>query len=253
MTESPTPVIAGWRLQVYPELGSTSDHLANLAAAGEGAGLAVLALRQTSGRGSRGRGWQSPTGNLSLSVLLRPTLGLAEAGMWPLLAGLALFETAATALPGPSGLLLKWPNDVLLRGRKLAGILIDTALDPAGDVRWLILGMGANLAVAPAVPGRDTACLADAGITPPAPEAFATTLLSALAAWHETWRREGQEPVHRAWLARAHPVGTALTVTYGESRLEGHFAGLSDQGYLLLRTASGMRVLPTGDVLLSPT
>ncbi len=253
MTECPLPAVAGWRLQVCPELGSTSDHLAALAASGEPEGLAVLALRQTNARGSRGRGWQSPSGNLSLSVLLRPTHGLAEAGMWPLLAGLALHETAAAELPDPSGLLLKWPNDVLLRGRKLAGILIDSALDPAGGVRWLILGMGANLAVAPAVPGRGTACLAEEGIAPPAPEAFARTLLAALAAWHDTWRREGQGPVHGAWLARAHPVGTALTVTYGQTRLDGRFAGLSEQGYLLLRTPDGLRTLPTGDVLLSPT
>ena len=172
--------------------------------------------------------------------------------MWPLLAGVALAETAAPLLPDPAALSLKWPNDVLLSGRKLAGILIDTALDTAGALRWLIIGMGANLAVAPDVPGRATACLADTGVTPPAPEAFARSLLAAIGAWEERWRREGPEPVRSTWLARAHPIGTPLSVAYGETRLDGRFAGLSDQGHLLLRTADGLRSLPTGDVLLSP-
>ncbi len=180
-----------WRLQVHEAIGSTSDHCAALAAAGEPAGLAVLALRQTSGRGSRGRGWQSPIGNLSLSVLLRPSGTLGDAGSWPLLVGIAVAEAARPLLPDPAALSLKWPNDVLLRGRKLAGILIDTALDQAGGLRWLIIGIGANLAVAPEVPGRVTACLPDEGVAPPPPEAFARDVLDRLAHWHSVLLRRG--------------------------------------------------------------
>ena len=244
--------LPGWRLQVHAELGSTSDHLAALAAAGEPAGLAVLAMRQTSGRGSRGRGWQSPAGNLSLSVLLRPGGGRAEAAGWPLLAGVALADTVTPLLPDPAALALKWPNDLLLRGRKLAGVLIDTALEPDGGVRWLIVGIGANLAIAPELPGRATACVADEGGSVPPPEEFARALLGRLAAWRARMLRDGPAAVHAAWLARAHPPGTALTVTFGETRLDGQFAGLSAEGHLLLRTADGLRTLSTGEVLLSP-
>jgi BirA family biotin operon repressor/biotin-[acetyl-CoA-carboxylase] ligase len=238
-----------WRLEVHAELGSTSDRIAALAAAGEPAGLAVLALRQTAARGSRGRGWQSPVGNLSLSVLLRPAGDVMAAGRWSLLAAVALAETASALLPDPAALELKWPNDVLLRRRKLAGILIDTAVDGAGALRWLILGMGVNLAVAPEVPGRATAALAEEGIEPPAPEPFARALLDRLAAWEA----RSLPDLHAAWLARAHPLGTPLAVAYGAQRLEGRFAGLSPEGHLLLDTADGRRTLATGEVLLSPT
>lgn len=246
-------IAPAWRLEVHDALGSTSDRCASLAAAGEPGGLAVLALRQTSARGSRGRGWQSPAGNLSLSVLLRPAGTLADAGGWPLLTGVAVVEAARPLLPDPAALSLKWPNDVLLRGRKLAGILIDTALDPAGGLRWLVIGVGANLAVAPDVPGRETACLANEGIAPPPPENFARDLLDRLAHWHSVLLGDGFPAIRAAWLARAHPVGTALAIAVGEIRVEGAFAGLSPEGHLLLRTPGGIRTFATGEVLFSPS
>ena len=242
-----------WRLQVHEAIGSTSDHCATLAAAGEPGGLAVLALRQTKGRGSRGRGWQSPIGNLSLSVLLRPSGTLGDAGGWPLLTGIAVADTVRPLLPDPAALVLKWPNDVLLRGRKLAGILIDTSLDNAGGLRWLVIGIGANLAVAPELPGRVAACLPDEGVAPPPPEDFARALLGHLARWHSVLQRDGFAAIREAWLERAHPVGTTLTVAFADQRVEGAFEGLSPEGHLVLRTAGGVRSFSTGEVLFSPT
>ena len=249
--EAPIPPV--WRLQVHEAIGSTSDHCAALAASGEPGGLAVLALRQTSGRGSRGRGWQSPIGNLSLSVLLRPSGTLSDAASWPLLAGIAVADAVRPLLPDAAALTLKWPNDVLLRGRKLAGILIDTALDPAGGLRWLIIGIGANLAVAPEVPGRVAACLPDEGVSSPPPEAFARDLLERLSHWHSVLLRDGFSAICEAWLVRAHPIGTALTVAFADQRIAGEFAGLSPEGHLLLRTSDGVRTFSTGEVLFSPS
>lgn len=242
-----------WRLEIYPELGSTSDLCAARAAAGEPAGLAVLALRQTSARGSRGRGWQSPAGNLSLSVLLRPKDSAADAGRWPLAAGVAVVDAARPLLPEPGALTLKWPNDVMLRGRKLAGVLIDTTLDRAGALASVIIGIGANLAVAPDVGGRETACLADEGIVPPAPEKFARSVLERLAYWEGLPEPDGFAALRAAWLACAHPLGMPLTVLYGTSRLDGAFRGLSPEGHLLLQTPEGLRTLSTGEVLLAGT
>lgn len=252
MTDAP-PIPPVWRLQVHEKIGSTSDHCAELAAAGEPGGLAVLALRQTKGRGSRGRGWQSPIGNLSLSVLLRPSGTLSDAGGWPLLTGVAVADALRPLLPDPAALVLKWPNDVVLRGRKLAGILIDTALDNAGGLRWLVIGVGANLAVAPEVPGRVAACLRDEGVAPPPPEDFARDLLSHLARWHSVLQREGFEAIRAAWLERAHPVGTVLTVAFADQRVDGAFEGLSPEGHLVLQTAAGVRSFSTGEVLFSPS
>ena len=142
-----------WRLEQYQELGSTSDELVRRARAGEPAGLAVLAFRQTAGRGSRGRAWTAPEGNLNLSLLLRPARPVAEAGLFSLISGIAVAE-ALEGL-GAKGLSLKWPNDILCNGAKLAGILIDAT--PDGErLEWLGIGIGINLKAAPAIPGWKT-------------------------------------------------------------------------------------------------
>lgn len=241
-----------WRLEVHASLPSTSDLCIAQAEAGTPAGLAVLAQRQTKGRGSRGRDWQSPKGNLSLSILLRPDEPVAASGAWPLLIGLAVTDALAQLLPDPTQLQLKWPNDVLLRGRKISGILIDIAADPQGKLRWLVIGCGVNLATAPALPDRQTACLQDEGIAPPSPEDFARVLLAALGRWMHIYTTAAKADIHAAWLARAHPLGTALRVAYGGKILAGTFAGLSPEGFLLLRTDAGTQAISSGDVLLAP-
>ncbi len=135
-----------WRLESFEELGSTSDVCAARAKNSEAEGLAVLAYKQTAGRGSRGRSWQAPEGNLNLSVLLRPARPAAEAGMAALFAGIAVAEALEQFFLAPT--MLKWPNDVLLDGAKLAGILIDAAQN-GPKLDWLVVGIGINLRHAP--------------------------------------------------------------------------------------------------------
>jgi BirA family transcriptional regulator, biotin operon repressor / biotin---[acetyl-CoA-carboxylase] ligase len=240
---------APWRLEVYASLASTSDLCRRRAAEGEPAGLAVLALRQTAGRGSRGRSWSSPRGSLSLSALLRPEGRAKEAGQWALLAGLAMLDGLASFLAEPSALALKWPNDVTLDGRKLAGILIDSAADRAGRLDWLVIGFGANLAEAPALADRPAAALAEAGATPE-PEAAAAAVLGRLEHWRAIEAREGFAAVRAAWAGRAHPPGTRLRLRLPGRDLDGDFAGLTETGGLVLRTAAGLGAHDIGEVLL---
>lgn len=240
----------GWRLAIHASLPSTSDHLVALAGRGEPEGLAVLARQQTKGRGSRGRDWASPVGNLCLSVLLRPGGEAAESGRWALLAGLALHDALAAFLPEPAALQLKWPNDVLLHGRKLAGILIDSASDRRERLAWLVIGFGANLAARPDLVDRPTGCLAEE-TTPPPPEQVARLLLNRLAVWRQARALSGFAAIRDAWLARAHPIGVRLAVRFEGSAAEGGFAGLDEDGSLLLLTADGVRKVRTGEVLLA--
>lgn len=254
MSDPASPGAAGrngvepWRLRTYEALGSTSDLCAGLAAAGEPDGLAVLALRQTAGRGSRGRDWTSPAGNLALSVLLRPTGPAAEAGQWALLAAVALVEALSCHAPA-APLSLKWPNDVLLGGEKLGGILIDSAAGQSATGRtrldWLVIGFGANLGPAPDLPDRRAAGL-DAAAKP---VEIANTLLDRITHWRRVRTLEGFAPVRHAWLARAHPPGTHLRVRAGGAEIAGHFAGLSDDGALLLQSGGRVRAFPTGEIL----
>ena len=236
------------RLEVHDSLPSTIDRLAALASEGAADGTAVLALTQTKGRGSRGRKWSSPQGNLALSVLLRPDEPAATAGEWPLLAAVALSDVLTPTLPDAGQLTLKWPNDVLLCGRKLAGILIEAATED-GWLRVLSLGIGVNLRTAPDLADRPTAALAEVA-TPPSPEALARDLLDALWRRRDERARNGFAPIRAAWLARAHPIGTRLAVQFAGERLDGVFAGLTEAGLLQLRTPEGMRTLSAGEVLL---
>lgn len=232
-----------WRLEQYPELGSTSDEITRRAKAGETAGLAVLALKQTAGRGSRGRAWTAPEGNLSLSVLLRPSCPASEAGLFSLLTGIAVAD-ALTQL-GAENLMLKWPNDILCQNAKMAGILIDAAPEN-GRLNWLAIGIGVNLLAAPEVPGRATTSLAVQGLKV-TPEVAARAILTHLASWSEAPAAE----IREAWLARGHALGTELDIAYAGQRLKGRFAGLSINGELLLQRENRVETLNTGEVLLA--
>jgi BirA family biotin operon repressor/biotin-[acetyl-CoA-carboxylase] ligase len=240
---------AGWRLDVHDVLPSTSDLCRTRAAAGEPAGLAVLALRQTQGRGSRGRDWESPVGNLYCSVLLRPAGRACDAAQWSLLAGVALAEALAAYLPAAAPPRLKWPNDVLLDCAKLAGILVDSNADAAGMLEWLVIGMGANLAVAPDVPGRAVACVADVA-PPPAPAPFAETLLARLDHWQSVLAAQGFDAVRAAWLERGPTPGSPVSLRLPDRVLSGTFAGLAQDGGLLIAAGGTIRAFTFGEVLL---
>lgn len=161
-----------WRLELHDSLASTSAVCRAAAEAGAPAGLAVMARTQTAGRGTQGRRWASPPGNLYLSVLLRPAVPAREAPDFAPRVGAALL--AALTPLAPASLTLKLPNDVLMSGAKLAGVLVETAASgPTLD--WMVIGIGVNLATAPALSDRETACLG-----PLDPEAVAHLILTAL-------------------------------------------------------------------------
>lgn len=229
----------GWRLRIEESLPSTQDLLLRLAAAGEPEGLALLARRQSAGRGQEGRGWQSPSGNLHLSILLRPRTPAREAGQWSLRAGVALAEALSPWAPDPAAIRLKWPNDLLLDGGKLAGVLTETSAGADGALDWVVIGFGANLAEAPAIEGRATACL---GGKAPAPDRAAIAVLHAM----EAWRARDFAAVRAAWLARGPAPGTPLGVRGGAGSRRGVYAGLSADGSLLLDSGEGPRPFTAG-------
>jgi BirA family biotin operon repressor/biotin-[acetyl-CoA-carboxylase] ligase len=233
--------LIAWRLELFDELGSTSDHCVAAAKSGAPEGLAVQALRQTAGRGSRGRAWQAPEGNLNLSVLLRPSRSASESGLFSLLTGVAVAE-ALEALGAPPTM-LKWPNDILLNGEKLAGILIDAA--PRDQkIDWLVIGIGINLAQAPSIPGRATTSLAVHGLQI-SPQAAAAAMLESLSRWHDA----SGENIQKSWLAQGHKIGTSIEIQGATPRI-GTFAGLSPSGELLLAANDRIERISTGDILL---
>ncbi len=239
---------SSFQIRRYARLGSTNDEARRLAAGGAPAGTVVVAAEQTAGRGRQGRAWTSPPGNLYASILVRPEIPAGRLGELALLTGVAVAETAALLLPpreaGPR-VRLKWPNDVLVDGAKLAGILVEQ------EGRAAILGMGINVAHRPAGTPYPTTALALAGATAEV-EVVLDRLLAALGAALSLWQAQGFAATRAAWMARAHPLGTMLRVRLGgpseTSVLEGRFAGLDPSGALLLDTAAGQRRIVAGEV-----
>lgn len=235
-----------WRLRSYPLLLSTQDFCRGLAQAGEPGRLAIRADVQSAGRGTKGRGWESGRGNLFLSALLRPNCPAREATQFALLAGVALAETTAALLPEPGLLRLKWPNDLLLGGGKLAGILTESAAAADGRLDWLVIGFGVNLATAPDLVDTPTACLTGQ-MGPPAPSSFAASLLERLDHWLERHAAEGFAPVRAEWLRYAPEPGSVLTVRLPGGSYNGVFAGLGDDGRLLLQSGRDVRAFAVGE------
>lgn len=238
----------GFRLHVHEALPSTSDLVIRLAEAGEADGFAALALRQTAGRGTQGRAWQGPSGNMYMSVLLRPSEPLRYAAQWSLLAVVAAADALAPYLPDPTVLSVKWPNDLMLGGAKAAGILTDIAADETGGIAWVVLGIGVNLALAPEVPGRKTACLAELGVAPPSPQDFAADLLTAIGRRRAERTAQGFAPLRAAWLARGPAIGTHLAIRRQGAEITGRFTGLAEDGSLLLDTGGRIQTLTSGEV-----
>ncbi len=201
----------------------------------------LVARVQDHGRGRHGRRWEGAEGNFFGSTVVEIRSGDPPAPSLSLAAGLALIEAVDAAVPGHA-LMLKWPNDLMLAGAKLAGIL----LERAGD--RVVVGFGVNLAVAPAVEGRAVADLGGAI----GPEDFAPLLAARMEAMLGVWRTTAPARFASAWMERAHRIGTALTVhDNGGERLSGRFAGLAADGALLLELAGGeVRAVHAGDITL---
>lgn len=231
-------------IRTVAETSSTNDDLALLAREGAPEGIWLSAGRQTGGRGRQGREWHSPAGNLYASTLVRLRPGDPPAPTLALVAAVALQEVASAFAPG-AAIEIKWPNDLLVAGAKLSGILLERLDDS------VVVGFGVNLAEHPDQTDRPATSLAALGEAPDAAR-FLERLAESFARWLERWRGEGVAPVRARWLAVAHPPGTALsTHTASGAWVEGTFDGLDESGALRLRLPDGTgHVVHAGDVFL---
>ena len=234
-------------ITLVEETGSTNADLAARLRSGEGwtEGAWLVARRQTAGRGRQGREWFDGAGNFMGSTVVALGESSPPPASLSFVAALAVRDACAGVLGEGGALGLKWPNDVLLEGGKLSGILLEMVRG------HIVVGIGVNLARAPQVAGRKTAALAD--VAPPPPlEAFAASLAAAFDRRLEAWRIYGLGATLQAFLAQSiHAQGSPVTVhdTDG-SVVSGTFAGLEESdGALRLRLADGReRVIRAGDI-----
>jgi BirA family biotin operon repressor/biotin-[acetyl-CoA-carboxylase] ligase len=238
---------------VLDRIDSTNAHGLRQAAAGLTGPVWYLGLEQTEGRGRRARAWSSPRGNFHATLILHPTEPAAEVALRSFAAALALRQALAELTGLPDALSLKWPNDVLLNGGKVAGILLESQGAAQGRIAHLAIGIGVNLIAAP-----DPA-LIEPGATPPVtvldqtglrptPEQLLAHLAPAYAAWEARFQAEGFAPLRAEWLAHAARLGQMITARTGTTSREGRFETIDSSGALILSTPQGRQAIPAAEV-----
>lgn len=239
---------AGFRLLALDATPSTNDEALACAEAGDPGKLWVVAREQTKGRGRHGRAWSSPAGNLYASLLLVEPCEPAAAPQLGFVAGVALHDTVALIIEVETRLGLKWPNDLLLDGAKLAGILLEGHRLGRGGAFAVVIGIGLNVSVAPSDTPYAATSLASAGrpvAVEAVIEALSTSMASRLAVW-DGGRGFGE--VREAWLARATGLGAEVTLRLPGREARGLFAGMDRAGRLILEVAGRREVIDAGDL-----
>jgi BirA family biotin operon repressor/biotin-[acetyl-CoA-carboxylase] ligase len=227
-------------LIVLDSVDSTNAEAIRRAESCAAGGTLIWARSQTAGRGRRGRAWTSPPGNLYASLLLRPDSAPGEAGQLGFVAGLALREAIVATMPAAGGTELKWPNDLVVEGRKLAGILLESRLLGGRRLDWLVIGTGVNVASHPEDAERPATSLAALG-APPSVPALLSAYGRAMAGWLPRWRDEGFAPVRSDWLRHAAGRELVLQARLTDETVEGRFADLDETGALVLELPDGAR------------
>ncbi len=244
-------VPAGYSVASFDAIDSTNEEARRRAAVGERGPLWICAKRQTAGRGRRGREWESPEGNLMATLLIAPGVTPPEAARLSFVAALAVHDLVASYATR-SAVKVKWPNDVLIDGKKVAGILLESSGDAGVDVLpWVAIGIGVNLMHAPTA-AQDPATFVGAHGPTPSPAEALAALAEAWETRFRTWRVSGFAAIRDAWLGVAAGLGQAIEVRLPGETLTGRFETLMPDGALSLLLPSGARrAITAGEVFFA--
>ena len=243
----------GYRVTRLETAGSTNDLAKNGAAAGERDGAVFWTPHQTAGRGTHGRDWATPPGNLAVSILKRPQIPMRFAPQAALVTAVALGDALTALGLAERRVRLKWPNDVMVDGGKISGILLEgAAAGPAVD--WLVVGTGVNVRHHPAETRHPATNLLDARLDCSADQVLAA-FLPAFAKWWDRWRRYDFQVIQTAWQARClHRPGDLLHLSQGRDTSPTRYKGLSADGTLVVEGPDGLeRHVASGEIFAGPT
>jgi BirA family biotin operon repressor/biotin-[acetyl-CoA-carboxylase] ligase len=234
-----------WAIEVFDKLPTTQDVAIARAEEGAPEGTVIQSMIQTGGRGRHGNQWISPLGNLYMSFILRPMCTPDLAGQISFVIGLAL-SAAIGPYIGEHKKTLKWPNDILIDGKKCAGILLESSLSPEGLVETLIVGMGVNIHAAP----EDRIGLQQiAGEKRLAVHRFRDEVLVHIADHYEGWKTAGFDPVRCDWLKQAHGLNHKISARLPDRTEKGIFRDIGPDGALLMETGeSNLITIRAGEV-----
>ncbi|MEO6379828.1 MAG: biotin--[acetyl-CoA-carboxylase] ligase [Caulobacteraceae bacterium] len=240
---------AGYPVLTFASLDSTNNEARRRAEAGEGGPLWITTAEQTAGKGRRGRQWSLGPGDLAATLLI--TTSRPEPAQVSFVAALAVGDLVRGYVP-PSLVAYKWPNDVLLDGGKVSGILIESGRAPAGGL-WLGVGIGVNLVNQPGDVERPAAAIAShlrhGAPVPPSAEDALEQLSRSFARWFGLWEADGFAPIREAWLAGATGIGKPCVARLDRETVQGVAEGLDMDGVLIMRLEGGeLRRIAAGDV-----
>jgi BirA family biotin operon repressor/biotin-[acetyl-CoA-carboxylase] ligase len=239
----------GYGRRVLAKVDSTMAEAARIAPSLAGPEW-ILALRQTAGRGRRGRAWRDPVGNFAATLVMRPTEPPEQVALRSFVAALALFDACVAATGRADAFSLKWPNDVLLNGGKLAGILLEST-GQAGAITHFAIGIGVNLSHVPETVDdgalRPVSLSGETGVEID-PEGFLELLAGAYARREQAFRDYGFAPVRAAWLSRAARLGEVITARTARDEITGRFETVDEGGNLVLSTPKGRVAIAAADV-----
>lgn len=236
-----------WKTHTYAQLPSTQDYVKELGDEGLPEGIVVQCLTQTKGRGRHGNSWTSPMGGLYMSVLLRPQCGAGIAGQLSFVVAVAVSAAIDEVLAPGHKKTLKWPNDVLIDGKKCAGILLESGMTGA-MVDWIAAGIGVNILSAP----EGAVCLQDVCKGKQVPiHPFRDIVLSHLSAHYTHWKKRGFADIRETWLAQAHLLGQDIRARTGSAEFTGVFKGIDETGALLIQEngGTGNRAVPAAEII----
>ena len=230
-----------WKIETFAVLPSTQDEVKDRALEdGADEGLVIQALTQSEGRGRQGNVWTSPMGNLYMSVLLRPLCTADLAGQISFIVALAVSAAMDEFMVEGHKKTLKWPNDILIDGKKCAGILLESELSPKGLVGHLVIGVGVNILSAP---DERIALKEVSGENRLAVHPFRDRVLHHLDAFYSVWKAEGFGPIRKAWLAQAHGLGHKMAARVPNREEKGIFRDIDEAGALILELSDNKQIV----------
>lgn len=240
-----------YNIAIFDSIDSTNEEAKRIANTGNSGNYVIWAKSQTKGRGRSGNSWYSPKGNIYLSILLRPDFEVSKLSQLPFLVAVALGKTIKKFIPADKGLTYKWPNDILIEGKKAAGILIESSLTN-NNVNWLVIGVGINLCDEPDLKNYLSTSLIKEGAKIPTIDMFVHELMQSFQFYLLQWTKEGFEDIRKEWLKNSIPKGAVITAKYTGNRVSGTFEGIDDKGNLQMQLSNNQTIMiSSGEVFYS--
>lgn len=234
-------LINDYHLLSFDSLDSTNEEAKRLAKSGSGHGAVIWAKKQTAGKGRLGRTWVSDEGNLFVSVLLKPEKQMHELSQLSFVAAVAVHQTLKDVLAKEYKLECKWPNDLLVDGRKIGGILLESFKAGEESGNWLVVGVGVNVDSFPEDAEFPATCLTECGVELISAKIILSRFIHHFIECYDLWNADGFEPIRREWLKAAWGMGQKLVARLPDKEVEGVAYGIDPNGNLILELGGGRR------------